>query len=113
MTSDLLAHMQAVLDWRGPDGVGHRTVVLQRDYAEKIVAAFRDLPTMAQWRHRVRGSVVDVVAHGRAQAATGPIGDMDRVTIYRHNEEWWVRRVEEFEDGRFDRMGPPTEASDA
>lgn len=60
--------------------------------------------TPETWKHLKRGSIVKIAGRGRAQAATRPINDMDPVTIYQHDGEWWVRRTEEFEDGRFEKL---------
>ena len=56
------------------------------------------------WRHLKRGSVVTVMGRGKAQCATNCIGEMTDVTIYQHDGKWWVRRTDEFEDGRFERL---------
>ena len=67
-----------------------------------VASAWQGIET---WKHKVRGSVVSVVGHGRAQASTRPINDLDPITIYQHDGgKWWARRTEEFEDGRFEQL---------
>ncbi len=68
-----------------------------------------------EWRHKVRGSVVAEVARGHAQCSTRPICEMAPVVIYTHDGEWWVRHVEEFDDGRFEVLSsaPPEQPAAA
>lgn len=59
------------------------------------------------WRHRKRGTYYDVLtATATAQCSTGPINEGDHVTVYQgHNGgDWHVRKTEEFQDGRFERL---------
>jgi hypothetical protein len=56
------------------------------------------------WRHKKCGSIVTEVARGHAQCATRPICEMAPVVIYEHDGRWWVRHVEEFDDGRFEAL---------
>lgn len=55
-------------------------------------------------RHKKRGSVYQVIAHGRLQV-DGDDLDMERVTIYRAEDgTTWVRPNYEFSDGRFEAL---------
>lgn len=59
-----------------------------------------------QWKHVKRGSIVGEIGIATAQAATRPIEEGDEVRVYFHVDDgkWWVRRVEEFDDGRFEKL---------
>lgn len=60
-------------------------------------------PEGKRWQHGKRGSIVTEIGRGFAQCATGPILEMSPVVVYRHDEDGtiWVRRADEFNDGRF------------
>lgn len=63
-------------------------------------------------RHLKRGSEYSVVAHGRLQVD----GDLDneKVTVYRGDDgQVWVRPDYEFNDGRFEDIGPAASPSPA
>lgn len=71
-----------------------------------------ELKQQERYRHKKRGSVVTVIGKAGVQAAA-PISELtwpgerqQYVVVYRHNEDGqlWVRTVEEFHDGRFDRL---------
>lgn len=60
-------------------------------------------PQLPRWRHKISDSIVTEIGRGHAQcSATFSIHEMDPVVIYSHEGEWWVRHVEEFDDGRFE-----------
>lgn len=69
---------------------------------------------MARWRHLKRGSVYSIVGRGKIQTDT-PLTDMAEVVVYvpeyanpfGDDTEVWVRPVEEFFDGRFEKYDPP------
>jgi hypothetical protein len=57
------------------------------------------------WRHRTRGSKYVIAGVGTAQCSRGTISEGDRVVVYRAADgTTWVRKVEEFTDGRFERI---------
>lgn len=70
----------------------------------------RSAGMLKSYRHVKRESVHLVLCRGEAQCATGPIQEGDEVEIYLdpddENGKVWVRRVEEFHDGRFERIEP-------
>ena len=61
---------------------------------------------IARWRHRRRQSEYDVLTSvATVQCTTGPINEGDHVTVYcAADSSWWVRKTEEFQDGRFERI---------
>ncbi len=71
-------------------------------FADRLSAVCR----MSRWKHRKRGTAYDVLTStAAAQCATGPINEGDYVTVYQGDDgNWWVRRTDEFQDGRFERI---------
>lgn len=58
---------------------------------------------VSTWRHRDRGSTYGVLTHAVVQASTRPLEDGETVVIYDGDGgRLWVRRPEEFLDGRFE-----------
>lgn len=56
-------------------------------------------------RHKKRGSVYTVVGQAEVQASNGPLQEGEAVAVYRGDDgKLWVRRVAEFEDGRFENV---------
>lgn len=61
-----------------------------------------------RWLHKKRQSIHSIVGTATAQCATRPIQEGDLVEVYRGEEgALWVRRAEEFHDGRFERLDEP------
>lgn len=59
------------------------------------------------FRHLKRGSTYGLVLEAEAQCATRPIEEGDRIAVYTGTDgRRWVRRMGEFEDGRYDRVEP-------
>lgn len=60
------------------------------------------------WNHKKRKTWHTVIGTATAQCATGPIQEGDEVYVYRgtHDDsgKLWVRKVGEFEDGRFEKV---------
>lgn len=70
-----------------------------------------DLPGPALHRHLKTGHLVEEVARGKAQVSARAIEEMSPVAIYRHKGKWWVRYVDEFDDGRFEPVAAPAETA--
>jgi len=70
---------------------------------------YRVEPNAYTHQHKVRGSSYQVVAVALLQNATGrTLLENDQLVVYRtHAESWWVRHIEEFEDGRFELLRRP------
>lgn len=57
-------------------------------------------------KHLKRGSFYHEVATGSVQSSR-PIIEGDRLTIYLAEDgTWWLRPVDEFNDGRFEKLKP-------
>ncbi len=58
-----------------------------------------------RWRHRKRGTHYTELGRAEAQVATRAIEEGDLVVVYRGDDGVLaVRRADEFEDGRFERL---------
>lgn len=67
---------------------------------------------MTWWRHRKRGTYYEEIGRGFAQVSHHPIEEMTAVVIYRGMDgALWVRNAVEFDDGRFEDLGPSQPAS--
>ena len=56
------------------------------------------------YRHRRRGSSYEVVGPATLQTDR-PLGDNEKLIVYRGKDgQLWVRAVNEFKDGRFERI---------
>lgn len=56
-----------------------------------------------KYRHKKRGSVYEIMGHGKLQAADNPLDGIDLV-FYRSVDtgDLWARPTAEFHDGRFE-----------
>lgn len=71
-----------------------------------------DIPILSRWRHKRRGTTYTAVAIGELQMSADDLCDGEEMMIYRSDDgKWWVRRREEFEDGRFDRISADQESA--
>lgn len=62
------------------------------------------LPRLARARHRKRGTVYDLVFPSASVQAETPIVEGDEVVVYVGEDgRPWVRKVDEFQDGRFEK----------
>lgn len=81
------------------------------DAAEAFVAgnAVPAPPIDAVWRHKKRGSSYTIKGHARVQCET-PLQDGELPLLYQDvvSGEYSVRRDDEFFDGRFEQIAPPT-----
>ena len=61
---------------------------------------------VAYWRHKKRGTTYMTAGQAVAQCSTAAINDGDSVQIYRSCDDgaMYVRKVDEFQDGRFERF---------
>lgn len=60
---------------------------------------------LPRWTHKKRGSVYVEFGRAQVQASTRPIQEGDVVVVYLGVDgDIYVRRDEEFEDGRFERV---------
>ena len=62
------------------------------------------------WRHKRRGTAYQIVGHAELRSAGGHLEEGQPLTIYRSIEDGklWARPTSEFNDGRFERVGPKT-----
>lgn len=70
-----------------------------------------------RYRHKKRGTTYRVIGEANSQVVGEPIGEGDLVVVYRADSDGtlWVRRKDEFYDGRFEALPavPPANPSDA
>lgn len=82
--------------------------------ARVVLALLQSAPQDARhgerWRHKKRGTTYTIVGNAQVQAEE-PLTDYEVVKVYRCEQtgELWVRRLAEFNDGRFERVPPPPE----
>ena len=94
------------------DGAANQASLV--DIWDQLLACVRKATTgrgspwfaIARWRHRRRETCYDVLTSvAQAQCSTGPIAENDYVTVYKADDAtWWVRKTDEFRDGRFERI---------
>ena len=57
------------------------------------------------WKHKKRNVECKIIAIGALQVEDGrSISDMEPLIIYEHEGNYWVRPVDEFHDGRFEKV---------
>lgn len=83
-------------------GYGASTHALELERLLKGPTNAQPVP-VSTWRHHERGGTYGVLSRATVQASTRPLEDGDEVYVYDGDMgRLWVRRPEEFHDGRFE-----------
>jgi hypothetical protein len=101
-------------EWSRRDPEHHVDIPIERTLRRLLVRAFKISRLIGtRWRHCRRGTEYAVlVSTAEAQCSTGPINEGDHVTVYVDDDGgWWVRKTDEFQDGRFERTHDVPHAS--
>lgn len=79
---------------------------LQTELLKLNLAISEAISKRARVKHIKRGSTYHVFGKGKIQVSGNPLVDYDEVVVYVSDEtgDIWIRPVEEFEDGRFEKM---------
>jgi hypothetical protein len=104
------AEAEANKEWSRRDPEHHVDIPVERTLRRLLVRAFKISRLIGtRWRHCRRGTEYAVlVSTAEAQCSTSPINEGDHVTVYVDDDGgWYVRKTNEFQDGRFERTEPP------
>lgn len=96
--------------WRVKDKLGN-TVYIHLSYKPTAPEEAHDdldcalpAPPADRWRHKKRGGTYRIIGEASSQVVGEPIGEGDTVVVYRADSDGslWIRRKDEFFDGRFE-----------
>lgn len=101
-----LDKIAADLAWRGPNGRELKHIVLTREQADALLWG----DPLPRWRHKERGTTYTEIGRGKLQDGDpSGLSNGQAMVLYRSDADGllWCRAVDEFEDGRFERVDDP------